>query len=59
MDTAVLPSIECIVALADEHAAAFLDCMHQAKTLAELQAALSGTLLTFLADVARVTADAY
>ena len=57
MDTAVRDAVERVVALADSHAAAFLDCMGQATTLAELQAALSGTLLSFLADAARVTAD--
>lgn len=58
MDTAVRLTVDRVVALADEHAAAFIDCMSQAADLAELQAALSGTLLTFLADAARVTIDA-
>jgi len=58
MDTAVRDAVERVVALADEHAAAFIDCMSQATTLAELQAALSGSFIAFLADAARVSADA-
>jgi hypothetical protein len=54
MDTAVRTDVESVVALADEHAAAFIDCMPQAASTAELRAALSGTLLIFLADAARM-----
>ena len=57
MDTAVRNAVERVVALADEHAAAFIDCMGQATTEAELQAALSGSFIAFLADAARVTGD--
>jgi len=57
MDTAVQAAVDSVVALADDHAAAFIDCMSQATTLAELQAALSGSFLSFLADAARVSAD--
>jgi hypothetical protein len=57
MDTAVRVAVDRVVALADEHAAAFLDCMSQAQSQAELQAALSGSFLSFLADAARVSAD--
>ena len=55
MDTAVrAPRSSSVVALADEHAAAFIDCMGQARTAAELQAALSGSFIAFLAEAARV-----
>ena len=57
MDTAVRTAVECVVALADEHASAFIECMSQATTLEELHAALSGSFLAFLADVARLTSD--
>lgn len=57
MDTAVRDAVERVVALADSHAAAFIDCMGQARTSAELQAALSGSFIAFLADAARVNAD--
>jgi hypothetical protein len=57
MDTAVRDAVERVVALADEHATAFIDCMGQATTLAELQSALSGSFLAFLAEAARVNAD--
>lgn len=57
MDTAVRNAVERVVVLADEHAAAFIDCMSQATTMAELQAALSGSFLAFLAEAARVNAD--
>jgi hypothetical protein len=55
MDTAVRDAVERVVSLADSHAAAFIECMGQATTLAELQAALSGSFLSFLADAARVS----
>lgn len=55
MDTAVRASVERVVALADQHAAAFLDCMSQAGSMAELQAALSGSFIAFLAEAARVS----
>ena len=58
MDTAVRGAVERVVALADVHAAAFLDCMSQARTKAELQSALSGSFIAFLAEAARVSADA-
>jgi hypothetical protein len=57
MDTAVRDAVERVVALADAHAAAFIDCMGQASTMAELQAALSGSFLSFLAEATRVSAD--
>jgi hypothetical protein len=57
METAVRSAVERVVALADEHAAAFIDCMGQAQSEDELQAALSGSFIAFLADAARVTAD--
>ena len=57
MDTAVRNAVERVVALADEHAAAFIDCMGQATTADELQAALSGSFIAFLADAARVNSD--
>jgi hypothetical protein len=57
MDTAVRDAVDRVVALADTHAAAFIDCMSQATTQAELQAALSGSFLSFLAEATRVTAD--
>lgn len=57
MDTAVRAAVDRVVALADEHAAAFIDCMGQAQSEAELLAALSGSFLSFLADAARVSPD--
>lgn len=57
MDTAVRHVVDRVVALADEHAAAFIDCMSQARTREELQSALSGSFLSFLAEATRVTAD--
>jgi len=57
MDTAVRSAVERVVALADEHAAAFIDCMGQAQSEAELLAALSGSFIAFLADAARVTGN--
>ena len=57
MDTAVRDAVDRVVALADQHAAAFLDCMGQATTQAELQSALSGSFLAFLAEAVRVSAD--
>lgn len=58
METAVCLEVDRVVALADDHAAAFIDCMSQARSLGELQSALSGSFLAFLAEAARVTADA-
>jgi hypothetical protein len=57
MDTAVRDAVERVVALADEHAAGFIDCMSQARTQAELQAALSGSFLAFMAEALLVTQD--
>jgi len=55
VDTAVRSAVERVVALADEHAAAFIDCMGQATSVDELTAALSGSFLAFLAEAARVS----
>jgi hypothetical protein len=49
--------VETVVSLADDHAAAFIDCMSQARTKAELQAALAGSFLAFLAEAAGLNAD--
>jgi hypothetical protein len=57
MDTAVRDAVDRVVALADTHAASFIDCMSQAQSEAELHAALSGSFLAFLAEATRVTAD--
>jgi len=57
MDTMVRSEVARIVALADEHAAAFIDCMPQARTSAELQAALAGSFLAFLAEASRTLSD--
>ena len=54
MDTATCTDVESVVALADAHADAFIDCMSQARSAAEFRAALSGSFLSFLADAARV-----
>jgi hypothetical protein len=56
MDTMVLAEVDRLVALADEHAQGFIDCMSQARSLDELRAALSGSFIAFLAEAARVTA---
>ena len=57
MDTAVRIEVDRVVALADEHAAAFIDCMSQARSHAELLAALSGSFLSFLAEASRMMTD--
>jgi hypothetical protein len=57
MDTAVRDAVERVVSLADSHAAEFIDCMSQARTSAELQAALSGSFLQFMAEALLVTGD--
>lgn len=58
MDTAVRDAVERMAALADAHAASFIDCMSQATSVDELKVALSGSFIAFLADAARVSADA-
>jgi len=58
MDTAVRTEVDRLVTLADDHALAFIDCMHHARSLDELRAALSGSFLSFLADASRVMSDA-
>jgi hypothetical protein len=50
----VCTEVESIVALADDHAASFIDCMDQARDASELHAALSGSFIAFLAEAARV-----
>jgi hypothetical protein len=50
METASRQAIDRVTALADEHARAFIASMPLALTEAELEAALSGTLIQFLSD---------
>jgi hypothetical protein len=57
MDTAVCVDVESVVALADDHADAFIDCMSSARSRSEFRAALSGSFLSFLAEAARVISD--
>ena len=58
MDTTVRTEVARVVALADDHASAFIDCMSQARSLDELRVALSGSFIAFLAEASRVMSDA-
>lgn len=57
MDTAVRDAVERVVSLADVHAADFIGCMSQARTQSELQTALSGSFLAFLAEALLVNSN--
>lgn len=47
--------VDRVVVLADEHAHEFVECMHSATTIEELEAALAGAFILFLADALSVS----